>query len=80
MNFFLTDPKSKQPSVSLTLLIISFLALLCASLLHISKITDSTSSLMELFVTTASLYFGRRVNVSKTGSSMDSLTTQEPNK
>ncbi len=62
MNIFLRDPKDKQPSVTLTMLVISFLALLSASTLHLSKFTDHTSSLSELFYACCSLYFGRRLN------------------
>jgi hypothetical protein len=70
MNLWITDPKTKESSVSLTLMVISFVALLGASTLHISKLTENTSSLTELFVTTAGLYFGRRFQT-KSGNSID---------
>jgi hypothetical protein len=59
---WLIDPTTKQPSVSLTLLVISFTSLLIASGLHLKHLTDNTSSLLQAFVTCAGLYFGRRFN------------------
>lgn len=60
MNLWLMDPKTKEKSVSLTLMIVSFVVLLIASTLHISQFTDNTSSLLELFYATAGLYLGRK--------------------
>lgn len=76
MTLFLTDPKSKAPSVSLTLLVVSFVALLVASTFHISGVTQNTSSLTELFGITASLYFGRRFQ-DKSGNALDASSSQE---
>lgn len=59
---WLIDPTTKLPSVSLTLLVISFAALLVASGLHLKHLTDNTSSLLQTFVTCSGLYFGRRFN------------------
>ena len=60
MNLWLTDPKTKDKSVSLTLMVVSFVVLLGASTLHLSHITENTSSLLELFYATAGLYLGRK--------------------
>lgn len=60
MNFWLRDPKTKEKSVSLSLMFISFVALLVASTFHLSGVTDNTSSLTELFGICTGLYFGRR--------------------
>lgn len=76
MVLWLRDPKSKEPSVSLSLMFISFVALLCASTLHLAKMTENTSSLTELFGITTSLYFGRRFT-SKSGSVIDAPTTKD---
>jgi hypothetical protein len=71
MTLWIKDPKTKEASVSLSLMVISFTALLAASTLHLAKLTENTSSLTELFVTTAGLYFGRRFQT-KSGNSIDS--------
>lgn len=73
---FLVDPKTKEPSVSLSLLILSFSALLLASTVHIAKLTDNTSSLLELFYATCGLYWGRRFQ-GKSGNILDSATQPE---
>jgi hypothetical protein len=62
MSLYLVDPKTKEPSVSLTLMAVSFFVALVAIGLNIAKVTDNTSSAMELLITTAGLYFGRRLN------------------
>ena len=76
MNFmpYLKDPRTKAPSVSLTLLVLSFLALLIASTFHLSGLVQNTSSLTELFAITSSLYFGRRIST-KSGDIIDNPTT-----
>lgn len=56
------DPKTKEKSVSLTLLMVSFLAIIVCSVAHVFGKLDSTGPLLELFYATAALYFGRRVN------------------
>lgn len=70
---FIIDPKDKMPSVSLTLLVVSFVVLLGASTLHLSKLTENTSSLTELFYACAALYFGRKVQ-GKSGNTMETKT------
>jgi hypothetical protein len=62
MSLFLTDPKTSQKSVSLTLMMISFLVATIAVLLNIAKVTDNVSSSAELFYGCAALYFGRKLN------------------
>ena len=76
MSIWITDPKTKERSVSLTLLTISFVALITACLFHSLKKIDNTSSLTELFSITSALYFGRRF-VSRTGSTLEPSTTKE---
>ena len=73
---WLIDPSTGKPSVSLTLLIISFMALVIASGLHLKQLTNNTSSLLELFYACASLYFGRRLSFSN-GSSKTDLNGKE---
>jgi hypothetical protein len=63
MGLFLTDPKTSQKSVSLTLMAISFLVAIAAVILNIAKVTDNVSSSAELFYGCAALYFGRKLNI-----------------
>jgi hypothetical protein len=59
MSLWFKDPtNSNQRSVPLTLMLVSFVALLVASTFHLVKMTEHTSSLRELFGVCASLYFG----------------------
>ena len=60
MNLWITDPKTKEKSVSLTLMSVAFVALLVASTFHLSGLVENTSSLTELFGICTGLYFGRR--------------------
>lgn len=73
---YLRDPKTKEPSVSLTLLVLSFMALLVASTFHITGLVENTSGLNELFITTAGLYFGRRIQT-KSGNSIETPTNKD---
>jgi len=70
MQLWVVDPKTKESSVSLTLLSVSFLAIVVASVLHMSGVIEQTSSLTELFYATAGLYFGRRFQ-GKSGNSIE---------
>lgn len=63
MNLWVTDPKTKEQSVSLSMLMVSFVALLVACALNMAEIIKDTSSLTELFFANVALYFGRRFNV-----------------
>jgi hypothetical protein len=64
MNLFVPDPKTKEPSVSLTLLLISTIALIIIGSLHAAGIIQTTSIFTEMFYSTTALYFGRRFNIS----------------
>lgn len=77
MQLWITDPKTKEKSVSLTLLIASFTVLLGASTLHLSHLTENTSSLLELFYATCALYLGRKFT-SKNGTVEAAGTTEGP--
>lgn len=76
MQLWLKDPKDSKPSVSLTLMVISFVALLAASTFHLAKLTENTSSLTELFMTTCGLYFGRRIQL-KSGNALEAKAESE---
>lgn len=61
------DEKTNEPSVSLTLLMTTFLMAAVAAILHLAKVTDNTSVCTELFYATLALYFGRRYQSGKGG-------------
>lgn len=74
---YLRDPRTKQKSVSLTLLLITFLLALAAIGLEIAGLSKTTSGALELFYANAGLYFGRRF-ASQKGSILD--TTKDEDK
>lgn len=57
------DPKTKLPSISYTLVIVSFIYSLVAIALNIADMTTNTGASMELFYATAALYFGRALSI-----------------
>jgi len=61
---FLRDPISKLPSVSLSLLIISFLLSVFSLINKFAKVVDGVDvdNTLELLVITSSLYFGRSLS------------------
>jgi len=63
MSFFLTDPKTKEKSVSLTFVVLAFTACMVAGALQIAGKIETVSICMELFYSSASLYFARRFSV-----------------
>jgi hypothetical protein len=60
---WITDPTTKLKSVSLTMLAVSFVVVLVSAGLHMADKVKDTSVVMELFYTTAALYFSRRVSI-----------------
>lgn len=67
---FILDPKTKERSVSLTLLLVSFISVLIASGLEMAGVIKTVSVVPELFFACAGLYFGRKYT-NKTGSSLE---------
>jgi hypothetical protein len=65
MKFWLSDPKDKNgsPSVSLTLLMVTFSLTLIAAGLQMFKIVDNISCLPEVLWGLLSLYFLRRFSI-----------------
>jgi hypothetical protein len=61
---FLRDPTTKLPSVSLTLLIISFTMCMLSLLNKFAKVVDGVDieNTLELLIICASLYFGRSLS------------------
>lgn len=62
---WISDPKDNKPSVSLTLLIISFLLVIGAVILEVLGKIDTTSISAEIFFGCAATYFGRRISFNK---------------
>lgn len=61
--FWINDPSTKQPSVSLTLLLVAFLGTVVAGSLQLAGLVTSSSIFLELTLTFVALYFGRRLNI-----------------
>lgn len=61
---FFRDPLTKKPSVSLTLLLISFVLSIFSLINKFAKIVDGVDvdNTLELLIITASLYFGRAMS------------------
>jgi hypothetical protein len=61
---FLRDPITKQPSVSLSLLVISFILSLLSLLNKFAKVVDGVDveNTLQLLIICASLYFGRSLS------------------
>lgn len=62
---WIKDPKSKEESVSLTLVVIAGILCVIGAGLEMSGIVKSTSILMELYLSSCGLYFGRKFTGSK---------------
>jgi len=83
--FFLRDPKTNKPSVSLTLLIASFIFCILglintASHSKLFGDLDETSA-FNLFIASSSLYFGRKLSGDKDSIVIDKDDTPDnPNK
>lgn len=57
------EPRNGGPSVSLTLLVISFICVLVAGTLHMFDKVSNTSLFSEVFYSAVALYFGRRIGI-----------------
>jgi hypothetical protein len=63
MNFlWIKDPSTDLPSVSLTLLVYTFVGTIIAGALNMAGVVSSTSLFSEIFYSSTALYFGRRLN------------------
>lgn len=70
--FFIKDPVVKQPSVSLTMLVIAFTLTVLSLLNKVAKIVDGVDieNTLELLMICAGLYFGRALTRSN-GNTLD---------
>jgi hypothetical protein len=73
---FVIDPRTKEPSVSLSLLLTSFVLIVVGVICELTKLTESTSILMELFYANAALYFGRKFQ-GKSGNNLETASKEE---
>lgn len=64
MNFWLKDPITHVRSVSLTLLVATFVFTILAGITHMLGYANSTSLFAEMFYSAVALYFGRRLRIS----------------
>lgn len=71
---YFTDPVTKQPSVSLTFLIVAGIAALGFSIAEALGYVKSVDAITSLFYSCAALYFGRRFSVG--GKTFDANKTQ----
>lgn len=70
-DLFVEDPSTGQKSVSLTLLVASFIAVAAAGGLQVAGLVSSTGPFLELFYSASALYFGRRLNIKGANYSSD---------
>lgn len=66
------DPKTKEPSVSLAILVVSTLLMVVAVGLSLAGISKATDLVLEFWLGSAGLYWGRKFT-SKKGAIMDAL-------
>lgn len=62
MEAWVVDPKTNEKSVSLTLLMFSYILLCFVGGLQVAEVIQSLSIFPELFWTTTALYFGRKLS------------------
>lgn len=62
---WIEDPKTKEPSISLTIVVITGILCLIGAGLEMGGVVKSTSMLMELYLTACGLYFGRKFTGAK---------------
>lgn len=75
MNLWVEDPKTKERSVSLTLLLVAASSCLVAGALEMFEVVKSTSIFSEMLYSFVALYFGRKVNIK--GNNFSSEKAQE---
>lgn len=70
---FVKDPISKLPSVSLTMLVVSFTLTVLSLLNKVAKIFEGVDidNTLELLIITSSLYFGRALTRGNTSTNIE---------
>jgi hypothetical protein len=62
MKFWVKDPVTDIPSVSLTLMVVTFVGVIVAGALNMAEVVKNTSLFGEIFYSSCALYFGRRLS------------------
>jgi hypothetical protein len=57
---WMTNPVDGKPSVSLTMMFVSFLVAMVISILQVFKAVDAGGMSLEIFLATSALYFGNK--------------------
>lgn len=70
-DLFIEDPTTGNKSVSLTLLVVSAIALITVGGLEVAGLVHNEGPFKELLYSTISLYFARRVNINGKSFSLD---------
>jgi len=60
---WIMDPKTRKQSISLTLLVITFILLIILGVLQVFDIIKVLGPFKELFYATIGLYWGRRLKI-----------------
>lgn len=71
MNLWVNDPVTKLPSVSLTMLLATFILVITAGALSMFGLVKDSSIFSEIFYSSVALYFGRRLNIANKTFSSD---------
>lgn len=75
---WMDDPKTKEPSVSLTMLVVSFVGVLVAAGLQMSNVIKDTSVMTEIFYANVALYFGRKFSAGSKSYETESTSIDQP--
>jgi len=70
---WIIDPSTKLPSVSLSLLVLTFIGVITTNVLMLTKQIES-SAFTEIFYACAGLYFGRKLSFSNGTKTLDKTT------
>lgn len=60
---WITDPKTKEKSVTLTFSTVSFIVFIVGNILQIAGVVENLASLNEAFFGSLLLYLGRRMKI-----------------
>ena len=60
--YLLNDPKQNQKSLTFSLAVYTFILLMIAEGLEIANITHTVGDMLGIFISSISLYLGRRIN------------------
>ncbi len=67
LSIWITDPKSKQKSVSLTMLVLSTIMYVGAIVATVADLPVDANLIQQFWIGSSTLYFARKVKFSKDG-------------